>query len=46
MAEEIKDEELERMDNEINRLIVKFRLWFYIKYFSEVGKQESLKGFG
>jgi hypothetical protein len=46
MPEEIKNEDLERMDYEINKLIVKSRYWFYVKYYSEAGKQESLKGFG
>lgn len=46
MPEETKDEELERMNKEVNRWMMKNRIWFFSKYFSNVGKQESLKGFG
>jgi hypothetical protein len=49
MSEEIKQlaaEDFKRMNKEINMLIIKLRYWFYTKYYSRSGIEESIRGFG
>ena len=46
VPEEIKDEDIEVMNKDINRWMAKIRIWFYSRYYSDAGKLESRKGFG
>lgn len=46
MVEETEEQKLEKMNKEINRWMLKNRIWFFSKYFSTEAKKESLKGFG
>lgn len=41
-----EDEDLAKMNKEIDRWVAKTRIWFFCKYHSDAGKEESLKGFG